>query len=334
MKIPPNLHRRRTSSHFDIDWHNESIPFLSHQVWDLATGACVRSIRHASTVNACAFSADGARLVSACYDSTLKVWDVATALNVFSLTGHTGAVNGVVYMVRWCSVFPRFPHPVAGVSFLSSSAVFSLLLLSPLFLALRVPLRPVCAAAGSSRLTAAPDRRASSSTAPAIALTAAARSHSPPLSPIPTPQPDGTIVSAADDTTVRTWGYPPLYRWLAGLQLEAFYPDIAAKLRSKSGGAAAGDAGGGGAVRLEALEQLQEVDLAELGMTAAQATRFSDYLLRLSEGGWRLPAVDPQEELRRFVAGFIGAHPPRAPAQAPARLLSSPTCGVCGMCDV
>lgn len=86
------------SSHATL--HRNTQHNATAQVWDLATGACLRSIRHGSTVNACAFSADGSRLVSACYDSSLKVWDVATALNVFTLTGHTGAVNGVLYLVR------------------------------------------------------------------------------------------------------------------------------------------------------------------------------------------------------------------------------------------
>lgn len=116
-------------------------------------------------------------------------------------------------------------------------------------------------------------------------------------------QPDGTIVSAADDTTVRTWGYPPLYRWLAGLQLEAFHADIVAKLGVNNPGSVAAN----GSVPLELLEQLTELDLVEMGMSAAQATRLSDYLLRLAENGYRLPKVDPQEELRTFVAGFIGA---------------------------
>lgn len=140
----------------------------------------------------------------------------------------------------------------------------------------------------------------------------------------PAPQPDGSIVSAADDTTVRTWGYPPLYRWLAGLQLEAFHSDLAAKL----GGANSPS----GSVPLEKLEDLTEVDLVEMGMNAAQSTRFSDYLLRLADDGFKLPPVDPQEELRVFVGGFIGGCTPgglgwAAPLTRPAARSEAP--GVC-----
>ena len=60
----------------------------------------MRTIRHNNTINGCAFSADGTRLASASYDATIKVWDVATATCLFTLTGHGGAVNAVSYMVR------------------------------------------------------------------------------------------------------------------------------------------------------------------------------------------------------------------------------------------
>lgn len=115
-------------------------------------------------------------------------------------------------------------------------------------------------------------------------------SSSPSIHPSsPRPQADGTLVSASDDTTARTWGYSPVYKWLAGLQLEAFHAEVAARCRA-----------------LPDLESLTDVHLMEMGMTAAQATRFSDYLLRLAQEGFRLPEVDPQEELSTFVASFIG----------------------------
>ena len=36
--------------------------------------------------------------------------------------------------------------------------------------------------------------------------------------------PDGTIASASDDNSVKLWGYPHVYKWLAGLKLEVRLP--------------------------------------------------------------------------------------------------------------
>jgi WD40 repeat protein/HEAT repeat protein len=48
-------------------------------------------------VNAVAFSPDGAWLVFANQDDTVKVWDAATGKEVFSLRGHTGAVRCLAF---------------------------------------------------------------------------------------------------------------------------------------------------------------------------------------------------------------------------------------------
>ena len=42
-----------------------------------------------------AVTADGRRAVSASDDKTLKVWDLGSGRELRTLTGHSGAVNGV-----------------------------------------------------------------------------------------------------------------------------------------------------------------------------------------------------------------------------------------------
>ena len=45
-----------------------------------------------------AYSPDGTQLASASKDKTLKVWDVKTDREIFSLTGHTGGVVDVAFI--------------------------------------------------------------------------------------------------------------------------------------------------------------------------------------------------------------------------------------------
>ena len=47
---------------------------------------------HTETVNSAGFSPDGTKLVSASYDKTVRVWDVATGECVQTLQGHTDIV--------------------------------------------------------------------------------------------------------------------------------------------------------------------------------------------------------------------------------------------------
>ena len=49
------------------------------------------------SVNAVAWSPDGARIVSGSRDGTLKIWDSGTAAEMATLSGHTGAVNAVAW---------------------------------------------------------------------------------------------------------------------------------------------------------------------------------------------------------------------------------------------
>ena len=54
---------------------------------------------HTQGVSACAVSPDGTWIVSTSSDHTLKIWDVATGIEVVTLTGHTNVVTG-------CAVSP------------------------------------------------------------------------------------------------------------------------------------------------------------------------------------------------------------------------------------
>lgn len=61
---------------------------------DLPHPALVRTLSgHVGWVNSCAVSTDGATIVSASSDQTLKVWDGRTGVERFTLSGHAGGVN-------------------------------------------------------------------------------------------------------------------------------------------------------------------------------------------------------------------------------------------------
>jgi WD40 repeat protein len=63
------------------------------------TGGCrvATLTAHASSINACAFSPDGARFVSASADNTLKLWDVADWQERATLAGHASAVKDCAF---------------------------------------------------------------------------------------------------------------------------------------------------------------------------------------------------------------------------------------------
>jgi WD40 repeat protein len=79
------------------------------KIWDAEAGQEIHTIEgHAGgawdfpnratyPVTACAYSPDGARVVSAGSDRTLKIWDVETGRDILSLEGHTKEVNGCAY---------------------------------------------------------------------------------------------------------------------------------------------------------------------------------------------------------------------------------------------
>jgi len=80
----------------DLEQHLKR-PFLlpTQKLPDLPHPALVRTLSgHADDVNGCAVSADGATIVSASLDQTLKVWDGRSGAERLTLSGHEGWVNG------------------------------------------------------------------------------------------------------------------------------------------------------------------------------------------------------------------------------------------------
>src|SRR5919199_1194516 len=51
---------------------------------------------HSNSVNAVAVTADDKRAISGSYDNTLKVWDLTTGQELFTLEGHSNSVNNAV----------------------------------------------------------------------------------------------------------------------------------------------------------------------------------------------------------------------------------------------
>ena len=65
---------------------------------DLPHPALIRTLEgHSDWVNGCAFSPDGKLIVSASYNSTLKVWDAMTGEMLRSLVGHSSSVIGCAF---------------------------------------------------------------------------------------------------------------------------------------------------------------------------------------------------------------------------------------------
>ena len=59
-------------------------------MWDLETGQDLMTFSgHSDYVRRCALSPDGARVVSASLDRTLKVWDLKSGEEVITLSGHS-----------------------------------------------------------------------------------------------------------------------------------------------------------------------------------------------------------------------------------------------------
>jgi WD40 repeat protein len=71
----------------------EARPWIQYINKPQSRSACLMTLAgHTDEVAACAFSADGSRIVSASRDKTLKLWDAQTGAELATLEGHTEAV--------------------------------------------------------------------------------------------------------------------------------------------------------------------------------------------------------------------------------------------------
>lgn len=59
------------------------------RLWNTVTGACLVEFRgHKGIVNSCAFSHDGAKVISASLDKTARVWNAESGAHLMTLKGH------------------------------------------------------------------------------------------------------------------------------------------------------------------------------------------------------------------------------------------------------
>jgi WD40 repeat protein len=73
-------------------------PWLRTKTRARESGALVQILDgHTNLVFTCAYSPDGARVVSASKDKTLKIWDAATGWEIHTLVGHTDSVWTCAY---------------------------------------------------------------------------------------------------------------------------------------------------------------------------------------------------------------------------------------------
>jgi WD40 repeat protein/tRNA A-37 threonylcarbamoyl transferase component Bud32 len=67
------------------------------RIWDVRTGAEVRTLRHPHHVTAVAFSGDGQWLASGCDDSRVRIWNPVSGEEIRTLTGHGDLVRSVIF---------------------------------------------------------------------------------------------------------------------------------------------------------------------------------------------------------------------------------------------
>jgi WD40 repeat protein len=66
-------------------------------LWDVAGRREVGALRHRSGVKDVAFSPGGQLLAIACRDHTVRLWDLPSRQELFTLTGHAGIVDAVAF---------------------------------------------------------------------------------------------------------------------------------------------------------------------------------------------------------------------------------------------
>ncbi len=88
---PAQVAQRRFEANLEkrpwLEWINKS----------RMRSACLFTADHGAALTTCAFSPDGLRVVSAAIDGLLKLWDVARAVEIATLPGHTGEVTACAF---------------------------------------------------------------------------------------------------------------------------------------------------------------------------------------------------------------------------------------------
>jgi len=234
----------------------------SIRLWDAVSGTLLRQVDgHSNKVCSAVFEplrAGGAapRLLTSSWDTTVRVWDVSGCFDGRAAVGvralrHTREVNTAAWSSDSLTIATA-PHEG------------------------EVKLWDTSSAACLATLALAAPRSAGGASPPPTHCTTIGFAT------------DGTLAAGWEDGSLRLWGYPPLYRWLAGLRLEAFYDALAgASLRDVC--------------------ELDEHQLARTGMADEQVSRCLDYASLLAASGYALPAVSPFAELLGFLGGMLNS---------------------------
>ena len=248
-------------------------------------------VGHSARVVACCFSPDGTRIASAGYDHAVRLWVVGTGECVRTLQGHTNWVLSARFSVDdgGARIATASWDNTARVWDAASGACLRTL-------RHQNTVNDAIFSPDGTRVATAPyDGALKIWDAATASCVATLPGHEAPVNMLAYAK-DGTLASASDDGTARVWGYPPLYRWLAGLRLEAYYDALVAR----------------GHRDLEHCEHVTEGELDAVAMSGDEASRFLDYVPLLRSNGYALPAREPVEDLRAFVALFVGAAGARA----------------------
>lgn len=86
------------AAHARMEAGLEARPWFQYVNKPQSRSACLMTLAgHTKGVQACAFSPDGSRIVSASYDKTLKLWDAKTGAELATLAGHTDSVGACAF---------------------------------------------------------------------------------------------------------------------------------------------------------------------------------------------------------------------------------------------